>query len=73
MQNKEILKTAREKIGEMCRTTREDKSLSKYAIEKSHGLRFEQINAIENGDGYTIDTFLTYCSAIGARFYIESE
>lgn len=72
MQNKGILKTARQKIGEMCRTTREDKGLSKYALQKSHGMRIEQINAVENGDGYTVDTLLTYCSAIGARFYIES-
>lgn len=68
--DKTILIQARKLIGAHLRSIREEKGLSTYAITKSHGMRFEAIEAVEQGSSsYTIDTFLTYISAIDCYFY----
>ena len=63
--NKKIKEKARQKIGNRLKFLREEKKISTYQITKSHGLRFEAIQAIEQGSSnYTIDNFLTYISAV---------
>jgi len=42
-------------------------------MTKEHGIRFEAIQAIEEGSSnYTIDNFLTYISAIDCYFYLAN-
>jgi transcriptional regulator with XRE-family HTH domain len=52
---KEIKEVARQKIGEYLKSLREEKGISTYQMTKSHGIRFEAIQAIEEGSSnYTI-------------------
>lgn len=70
---KEIKEVARQKIGEYLKSLREEKGISTYQMTKSHGIRFEAIQAIEEGSSnYTIDNFLTYISALDCYFYLAS-
>ncbi|MCO6367862.1 hypothetical protein GBO34_00855 [Roseivirga pacifica] len=71
--NKEIKEVARQKIGEYLKSLREEKGISTYQMTKSHGIRFEAIQAIEEGSSnYTIDNFLTYISALDCYFYLAN-
>lgn len=71
--HKEIKEAARQKIGKYLKSLREEKGISTYQMTKSHGIRFEAIQAIEEGSSnYTIDNFLTYISAIDCYFYLEN-
>lgn len=70
---KEIKEVARQEIGEYLKSLREEKGISTYQMTKSHGIRFEAIQAIEGGSGnYTIDNFLTYISALDCYFYLAN-
>jgi len=70
MSEKEI---ARRKIGEHLKGIRREKDISTYQITKEHGIRFEVIQAIEEGSAnYTIDNFLAYIGAIDCSFYLEN-
>lgn len=69
----EIKEIARQKIGGHLKSIREEKQLSTYQITKDHGIRFEVIQAIEEGSkNYTIDNFLSYISAIDCYFYLAN-
>lgn len=71
--NKEIKKVARQNIGEYLKSLREEKGISTYRMTKSHRIRFEAIQAIEEGSSnYTIDNFLTYISAIDCYLYLAN-
>lgn len=70
---KEIKEVSRQKIGEYLKSLREEKGISTYQMTKSHGIRFEAIQAIEEGSSnYTIDNFLTYISALDCYFYLAN-
>ena len=70
---KEIKEAARQKIGEYIKSLREGKGISTYQITKDHGIRFEVIQAIEQGSkNSTIDNFLSYISAIDCYFYLAN-
>lgn len=70
---KEIKEIARKKIGEYLKSLREEKGISTDQMIKSHGIRFEAIQAIEEGSSnYTIDNFLTYISALDCYFYLSN-
>lgn len=70
---KEVKEVARHKIGEYLKSLREKKEISTYQMTKSHGLRFEAIQAIEEGSSnYTIDNFLTYISALDCYIYLAN-
>lgn len=70
---KETKEVARQKIGEYLKDLREEKGISTYQMTKSHGIRFEAIQAIEEGSSnYTIDNFLTYISALDCYFYLAN-
>lgn len=70
---KEIKEVARQKIGDYLKSLREEKGISTYQMTKSHGIRFEAIQAIEaGGSNYTIDNFLTYISALDCYFYLAN-
>ena len=71
--NEEITKIGRKKIGEYLKSLREDKGISTYQMTKSHGIQFALIKAIEEGStNYTIDSFLTYISALDCYFYLAN-
>lgn len=71
--HKQIKEEARQKIGEYLKSLREEKGISTYHMTKSHGIRFEAIQAIEEGSSnYTIDNFLTYISALDCYFYLAN-
>ena len=71
--NKEIKQVARQKIGEYLKSLRKEKGISTYQMTKSHGIRFEAIQAIEKGSrNYTIDNLLTYISALDCYFYLAN-
>lgn len=73
MMKKEVKEIARQKIGEYIKSLREEKGISTYQMTKSHGIRFEVIQAIEEGSSnYTIDNFLTYISALDCYFYLAN-
>lgn len=68
--NNDLIKSAREVIGEYLKNLREEKGISKYAIIKETGLRIELINSVETGSSaYTIDTLLKYTTGIGAYVF----
>ena len=70
---KEVKEVARQKIGEYLKSLRDEKGISTYQMTKSHGIRFEAIQAIEEGSSnYTIDNFLTYISALDCYFYLAN-
>jgi transcriptional regulator with XRE-family HTH domain len=70
---KEIKELARKKIGEYLKSMRLEKGVSTYQMTKTHGIRFEAIQAIEEGSSnYTIDNFLTYISALDCYFYLAN-
>jgi transcriptional regulator with XRE-family HTH domain len=70
---KEVKQVARQKIGEYLKSLREEKGISTYQMTKLQGIRFEAIQAIEEGSSnYTIDNFLTYISAIDCYFYLAN-
>jgi len=69
----EIKMIARQKIGEYLKSLRQEKGISTYQMTKSHGIRFEAIQAIEEGStNYTIDNFLTYISALDCYLYLAN-
>jgi transcriptional regulator with XRE-family HTH domain len=70
---KEVKQVARQKIGEHLRILRTEKNISTYQMTKQYGIRFEAIQAIEEGtNNYTIDNFLTYIAAIDCYFYLAN-
>jgi len=71
--NKEVKEVARQKIGEYLKSLREEKGISTYQMTKSHRIRFEAIQSIEEGSSnYTIDNFLTYIAALDCYFYLAN-
>jgi transcriptional regulator with XRE-family HTH domain len=72
--NKEIKLLARQKIGEHLAAIRKEKQISTYALREQFGIRFEVIQAIEEGSkNYTIDNFLAYISALDCYFYLANK
>lgn len=70
----EIKIVARQQIGEYLKGIRVEKGISTYRMTKEWGLKFEVIQAIEDGSSnYTIDSFLSYIGAIECCFYLESK
>jgi len=70
---KKVKEIARQKIGEHFKSIREEKEISTYQITKEYGIRFEVIQAIEEGSSnYTIDNFLAYINAVDCYFYLAN-
>lgn len=68
------IEIARKLIGESLSEVRKSKSISLYQITKTHGLKFDVIKSIEEGSkNYTIDSFLTYISALNVYFFLEDK
>lgn len=66
----DLIKSAREVIGEYLRNLREEKGISKYAIIQKVEIPITLINAIETGSSaYTIDSLLKYTTGIGAYVF----
>lgn len=62
--NDELLKSAREVIGDYLRQRREEKGLSRYRVMQMAGWsRIDPILKIERGESYGIDTLLRYLQA----------
>lgn len=73
MIEKQVKELARQKVGEFLKSIRDEKGISTYQMTKSHGIRFEVIQAIESGSAnYTIDNFLVYIAAIDCYFYLAN-
>lgn len=71
---KEIKEEARKQIGKYLEGIRLEKGISTYKITKEHGLKYEEIRAIEEGSAnYTIDNFLIYLSALDCYFYLADK
>ncbi len=72
--NKTGIQIAKEVIGKALKDVRKAKGITTYTMLKSHGLRYEQIKAIEEGStAYTIDVFLLYISALNVYFFLEDK
>ena len=66
----DLIKSAREVIGEYLKNLREEKGISKYAIIQKVEIPITLINAIETGaSAYTIDSLLKYTPGIGAYIF----
>ena len=66
----DLIKSAREVIGEYLKNLREEKGISKYAIIQKVEIPITLINAIETGSSaYTIDSLLKYTTGIGAYIF----
>lgn len=71
--NKEVIKIAREKVGEYIKMIREEKGLSLYEVAQKSGLQISQIRKIEEGAGFTIDSFLAIIHAMDLYFNLRNK
>lgn len=70
--NKNIV-IEREVVGNYLSSLRKSKGITKYRVSKETGLKFDAINAIENGSkAYTIDSLLKYSAGLGVHLFFEN-
>lgn len=62
-------KAYREVLGERLRAFREERGLTAYRVALNGGIRIEQVQKIERGEGYTIDVFLGYIAGCDLYMY----
>jgi len=61
----------KQKIGSNIKAAFKASGKSGRNITENHGLKFETMSVIENGDGnYRIDSLLKYCAAVGLEIRV---
>lgn len=61
-------------LGRGLKSIREGRNQSPYYFTKHHGIRQEQVAAIEQGTAnYTIDTLLAYVDALGLQLAVYDD
>ena len=70
----EVLKLARQKLGEFLKEERQKSGISKYKVAETTGLQRSQIDSIEEGSrAYTIDTLFAYAAGIDCYLMFQIE
>jgi transcriptional regulator with XRE-family HTH domain len=68
----EVLKLARQKLGELLKDERQKSGISKSRVAEATGMQRHQIDAIEDGrTAYTIDTLFAYAHGIDCYLMVS--
>ena len=60
-------------VGQRLKAFREERGYSAYRVAKDGEIRIDQVNAVENGENCTLDTFFGYIRGCGLYMYFAEK